>query len=196
MPSPVAKITAIAAKEIQAPWVNLVTSTMHNTMPVISAPKALMAWARRIRRRFAGSRSVASNRCQCRIMPDCDSTNDTNGPRQATALTSPGTPVRVIALGDSLIMLADEFPEMGIRGPKAIGGSPVTISVYVEDVDAIFARALEAGATPVRDVEDQFYGDRAGQFEDPFGHRWSISTHIEDVPPDEMAKRAAGAMSG
>jgi PhnB protein len=97
-------------------------------------------------------------------------------------------------IGDSLIMLADEHPEMGIRGPKSIGGSPVTISVYVENVDDVFERAINEGAKEIRAVENQFYGDRSGQFEDPFGHRWSVATHIEDVPPDEMAKRASEAM--
>jgi PhnB protein len=101
-----------------------------------------------------------------------------------------------LEFGDSLIMLADEFPDMGHRGPKAVGGTPVTISVYVEDVDAAFQRALEEGATEVRSVENQFYGDRTGQLEDPFGHRWSVATHVEDVPPDQMEKRAAEAMSG
>ena len=104
-----------------------------------------------------------------------------------------------LELGNSVIMLADEYPEMGIRGPKSIGGSPVTISVYVEDVDSVFERALKEGATATREVENQFYGDRTGQFEDPFGHRWSVATHVEDVPADEMTKRAAeamGAMSG
>jgi PhnB protein len=100
-----------------------------------------------------------------------------------------------LELGDSLIMLADEYPEMGIRGPKAYGGTPVTLAVYVEDVDDVFARALAAGATSVRPVEDQFYGDRSGQLEDPFGHRWSIATHIEDVPPEEMQERVAKAMA-
>ena len=99
-----------------------------------------------------------------------------------------------LELGDSLIMLSDPFSEMGVRGPKEIGGSPVTISVYVEDVDAVFDAALEAGATSLRPVENQFYGDRSGQFEDPFGHRWSVATHVEDVPPDEMEKRAAAFM--
>jgi PhnB protein len=98
-----------------------------------------------------------------------------------------------LQLGDSLIMLADEYPELGIRSPKALGGSPVTISVYVEDVDAAFDRALRAGAKALRPVEDQFYGDRIGQFEDPFGHRWSVATRIEDVTPEEMARRAAEA---
>ena len=99
-----------------------------------------------------------------------------------------------LEIGDSLVMLSDEYPEMGHRGPKTIGGTPVTISVYVEDVDDAFERAVSSGATSVREVEDQFYGDRTGTFEDPFGHRWSIATHVEDVPPDEMAKRAAEAM--
>jgi len=96
-----------------------------------------------------------------------------------------------LQLGDSLIMLADEFPEMGALSPKTVGGTPVTISVYVDDVDAAYERALQAGAKSVRPLENQFYGDRTGQFEDPFGHRWSVSTHVEDVPPDEMQRRAA-----
>ena len=101
-----------------------------------------------------------------------------------------------LQIGDSIIMLADEFPEMGQRSPKGLGGSPVTISVYVEDVDNVFDRALQAGAKELRPVEDQFYGDRSGQFEDPFGHRWSVASHVEDVPPAEMAKRASEAMGG
>ncbi len=101
-----------------------------------------------------------------------------------------------LQIGDSVIMLSDEFPQMGIRSPKAIGGTAVTISVYVEDVDSVFERAVGAGAKPLRPVEDQFYGDRSGQFEDPFGHRWSVATHVEDVPPDEMARRAAEAAGG
>jgi len=100
-----------------------------------------------------------------------------------------------LQIGDSLIMLADESPEMGQRSPKSIGGSPVTISVYVEDVDETFDRAVKAGATVVRAVEDQFYGDRSGQFEDPYGHRWSVASHMEDVPPAEMAKRASEFMA-
>ena len=100
-----------------------------------------------------------------------------------------------IEIGDSVIMLADEFPDMGVRGPKAFGGSPVMLTVYVENVDDVFGRALNAGATSVRPVENQFYGDRAGRFEDPFGHQWHVATHVEDVPPEEMPKRAAEAMS-
>jgi PhnB protein len=101
-----------------------------------------------------------------------------------------------LELGDSLIMLADEHPETGNVGPRTVGGSPVMISVYVEDVDSVFERALAEGATSIRPVENQFYGDRTGQFEDPFGHRWSVATHVEDVPPEEMEKRAAEAMAG
>jgi PhnB protein len=101
-----------------------------------------------------------------------------------------------LEIGDSLLMLADEFPEMGMRGPKAVGGSPVTISLYVDDVDGVFERAVQGGAKPLRQVENQFYGDRVGSFEDPFGHRWSVATHVEDVPPDEMERRAAESMGG
>jgi PhnB protein len=101
-----------------------------------------------------------------------------------------------LELGDSVIMLADEFPDMGARSPKAIGGSPVTISLYVEDVDDVFSRATKAGAKELRPLENQFYGDRTAQLEDPWGHRWNVGTHVEDVPPDEMAKRAAEMMGG
>jgi PhnB protein len=96
-----------------------------------------------------------------------------------------------LELGDSLIMLADEFPEMDARSPKTVGGTPVSMLVYVEDADAVFDRAIEAGAKELQPVEDKFYGDRSGQFEDPFGHQWSVATHVEDVAPEEMAKRAA-----
>lgn len=96
-----------------------------------------------------------------------------------------------LELGDSVIMLADEFPEMGAQSPKTIGGTPVTVMVYVDDVDTVFDRAVKAGATSLRPVEDKFYGDRGGEFEDRWGHRWSIATHIEDVAPDEMARRVA-----
>jgi PhnB protein len=101
-----------------------------------------------------------------------------------------------LQLGDSVLMVADEFPDMGGRSPRTVGGSPVIVSVYVEDVDSVFERAVQAGATAVRPVETQFYGDRAGQFEDPFGHQWSVATHVEDVPPDEMERRVAQAMGG
>jgi PhnB protein len=101
-----------------------------------------------------------------------------------------------LAIGDAVIMLADSFPDMGAPTPSALGGSPVTLMVYVEDVDDVFARATKAGAKEIAPVQDQFYGDRSGQFEDPFGHRWNVATHVEDVPPDEMEARAAQAMGG
>ncbi len=118
------------------------------------------------------------------------------GAKERMQMPAPGGKIghAEIEIGDSLVMLADEFPDMGVRGPSAYGGSPVTISVYVEDVDATYARALDAGAKSISDLENQFYGDRSAQFEDPFGHRWSIAQHVEDVPPDEMQRRAAEAM--
>ncbi|MDP9072328.1 MAG: VOC family protein [Actinomycetota bacterium] len=101
-----------------------------------------------------------------------------------------------IQIGDSVIMLSDEVPEIGVHSPRTIGGSPVTLSVYVEDVDAVFALAVQGGAEVLSPVENQFYGDRSGQFVDPFGHRWNVASHVEDVPPDEMERRAAEAMGG
>jgi len=98
-----------------------------------------------------------------------------------------------IKIGDSPIMLADEAPEMGARSPKTIGGTPVSLLLYVEDVDAWASKAVAAGAKVQRPVQDQFYGDRTGTFEDPFGHVWSIATHKEDVSLEEMKKRAASA---
>jgi PhnB protein len=94
-----------------------------------------------------------------------------------------------IRLGDSLIMLSDEFPEYGGKAPDTLGGSPVSLHLYVEDVDAFVRNALDAGAKEVKPVMDQFYGDRSGQLEDPFGHLWWVATHKEDVAPDEMQKR-------
>jgi PhnB protein len=118
------------------------------------------------------------------------------GATERMRMPSPGGRIghAELELGDGLIMLADEHPEMEILGPRSVGGSPVTINAYVDDVDSVFDRAIAEGATSKRPVENQFYGDRSGQFEDPFGHRWSIATHVEDVPPDEMAKRAAAMM--
>jgi PhnB protein len=96
-----------------------------------------------------------------------------------------------LLIGDALIMLADEYPDIGFRSPESLGGSPVVIHLYVEDVDAFCDRAVSAGAELTRAVEDQFYGDRSGQLRDPFGHVWSIATHKEDVSPEEIKKRAA-----
>jgi PhnB protein len=96
-----------------------------------------------------------------------------------------------IAIGRARVMLADEHPEMGFRSPKTIGGSPVIIHIYVEDVDALVARASAAGATVTRPPTDEFYGDRIAQLTDPYGHSWSFATHKEDVSVEEMARRAA-----
>ncbi len=101
-----------------------------------------------------------------------------------------------IKIGDSYVMLADEFPEMGARSPQTIGGSPVTLILYVEDVDAVVDRAVEAGAKLIRPVANQFYGDRTGGVTDPFGHVWFVATHVEDVPFEELKKRAAAAHGG
>ena len=99
-----------------------------------------------------------------------------------------------IKIGDSVIMLADEHPAMGYRGPRSLGGSSVSILLYLEDVDGVFERAVKAGAKAQRPVMNQFYGDRSGTLEDPFGHVWTVATHVEDVAPEEMQRRAQAAM--
>ena len=96
-----------------------------------------------------------------------------------------------IQIGDSRVMLSDEHPQMGANGPGHFGGSPVTLHLYVENVDEIFAKAVEAGVEIIRPVADQFYGDRSGMFKDPFGHTWNVSTHVEDVSPEQMQERMA-----
>src|SRR5437588_4731231 len=96
-----------------------------------------------------------------------------------------------IKIGDSHIMLADEFPEMDARSPQTIGGTPVGLMLYFEDADSVNARAVTAGAKVLRPVQDQFYGDRAGTITDPFGHKWTIATHKEDLSHEEMEKRSA-----
>jgi PhnB protein len=101
-----------------------------------------------------------------------------------------------LQFGDSVVMLSDEFPEMGVMGPRSLGGTPVTLNLYVEDSERTFERAVAEGSTVVQPVEDRFYGDRSGQLVDPWGHKWNVSTHVEDVDPDEMQRRAAEEMSG
>ena len=101
-----------------------------------------------------------------------------------------------IQIGDSHLMLADEFPEMGFLSPQSLGGSPMMLHLYVDDVDSTAKTAETAGAKVTRPVADQFYGDRGGQFEDPFGHKWYVATHVEDLSPEEVRERAAKAMSG
>ena len=98
-------------------------------------------------------------------------------------------------IGDSRLMLADEFPDMGALGPTALGGTPVGLAVYVEHVDAVVARALEAGAKVIKPLQDQLYGDRSATLADPFGHKWTLATHIEDVSPEELERRSAAMSS-
>ena len=96
-----------------------------------------------------------------------------------------------IKIGDSVVMLADANPQMGSKSPKALGGSPISLLLYVENADDTVKRATAAGAKVVRPVENQFYGDRMGGIEDPFGHQWYVATHVEDVSPEEMKRRMA-----
>jgi PhnB protein len=115
----------------------------------------------------------------------------------ATELFRLGEPGMVghaeLKLGNSVIMLADECPQMGAVSPDSVGGTPVTLMIYVEDVDAFTDNAIAQGLQVMRPVEDQFYGDRSGQFKDPFGHQWCFATHKEDLTPEELQQRAAAA---
>jgi PhnB protein len=120
------------------------------------------------------------------------------GATERMRMPSPGGKIghAEISIGDSVVMLADEHPEMGARGPRAVGGTPVSLMVYVPNADETTRAAVSAGARILRPVEDKFYGDRSGTIEDPFGHQWHISTHVEDVPEDEMQRRAAAMAKG
>lgn len=95
-----------------------------------------------------------------------------------------------LKIGDSILMMADEFPEFGSRSPQSLGGSPVVLNIYVEDVDALFNQAVAAGATVTMPLKNQFWGDRYGQVTDPFGHQWALGSHVEDVAPEEMERRS------
>ncbi len=119
------------------------------------------------------------------------------GAAELARLEGPGGKLMhaAVRIGDSVLMLMDEFPEWGTLGPKALKGTPVTLHLYVKDVDAEMARAVAAGATVTMPVSDMFWGDRYGQVEDPFGHRWSIATHTRDLSPEEIRK-GMEAMSG
>ena len=99
-----------------------------------------------------------------------------------------------IKIGDSILMMADEFPDMGYKGPQSYGGTSTSIMLYVADVDAQFQKAVAAGAQVKRPLKDQFYGDRSGTITDPFGHEWTIATHKEDLSMEEIGRRAAEAM--
>jgi PhnB protein len=101
-----------------------------------------------------------------------------------------------LEIGDSLLMLSDPFPQSQTRAPKELGATSASVFMYVEDVDAVVKKAVDEGATIAMEVADQFWGDRFGTVTDPFGHLWSIATHVEDVPPEEMAERAQVAMAG
>ena len=120
------------------------------------------------------------------------------GAKLRLRLDAPGGKVghAELEIGDSLVMLADENPEMGALAPLTVGGTPVGLHLYVPDVDAVAAKAVAAGAALKRAVENQFYGDRLGSLVDPFGHLWHISTHIEDVSPEEIGRRAAAMAKG
>jgi PhnB protein len=114
------------------------------------------------------------------------------GAEEMVRMPAPGGRVghAEIRIGDSMVMLADENPEMNARSPKSVGGSPISLLLYVDNVDKTVEGAVAAGAKLKRPVADQFYGDRMGGIEDPFGHQWYVATHIEDVSPEEMRKRS------
>ena len=99
-------------------------------------------------------------------------------------------------IGDSPFMLADESPQMGNKGPKALGGTPVSLMIYVDDVDTTYKQAIAAGGVEMKPLQDQFYGDRSGTLTDPFGHVWTVATHKEDVSPEEIDKRLAAMAAG
>jgi PhnB protein len=101
-----------------------------------------------------------------------------------------------LKIGDSPIMLSDEHPDLGHVGPQTLGGTPVGIMIYVDDVDTIYKRAISGGGQEIKPLQDQFYGDRSGTLKDPFGHMWTVATHVEDVAPAEMKKRMAAAHGG
>lgn len=118
------------------------------------------------------------------------------GATERMRMAAPGDTIghAELQIGDSVVMLGDMPADQG-SNPRSLGGTPVLLCVYVDDVDAVFDRAIEAGAKSLEPVQNKFYGDRTGMFEDPWGHQWSVMTHIEDVAPDEMAQRAAEAAS-
>jgi PhnB protein len=119
------------------------------------------------------------------------------GAKERVRMEAPGGAIghAELEIGDSVVMLSDPFPQSSTRPPKELGGSSVSVFMYVEDVDAVVKRAVDSGATVLMEVEDQFWGDRFGTVQDPFGHSWSIATHVEDVAPEEIAERAKAAMA-
>jgi PhnB protein len=119
------------------------------------------------------------------------------GAKERGRMDAPGDTIghAELEIGDALVMLSDPSPQSATRSPKELGGTSVSVFMYVEDVDAFVKKAVDAGANVVMEVADQFWGDRFGTISDPFGHIWSIATHVEDVPPEEMEERAKAAMA-
>ena len=119
------------------------------------------------------------------------------GAKEIVRMDAPGGKIghAELEVGDSRIMLSDPFPQASTRPPKELGGTSASVFMYVEDVDAVVKQAVDAGATVTMEVANQFWGDRFGTITDPFGHVWSIATHVEDVPPEEIAERAKAAMA-
>jgi PhnB protein len=120
------------------------------------------------------------------------------GAKERVRMDAPGGKIghAELEIGDSVIMLSDPFPQSSTKPPKELGGTSVNVFLYVEDVDEVVKQAVDAGAKVTMEVADQFWGDRFGSMEDPFGHSWSIATHVEDVPPEEIEERAKKAMAG
>ena len=119
------------------------------------------------------------------------------GAKERMRMEAPGGKIghAEIEIGDSMVMLSDSFPQSTTKSPSELGGTTAGVFLYVEDVDAVAQQAVDAGATVTMEIADQFWGDRFGSLTDPFGHSWSIATHVEDVPPEEMAERAKEAMA-
>ena len=120
------------------------------------------------------------------------------GAEERSRVPLPGGKLMSVELwfGDSAVMVADEFPELGIRSPQTIGGTSIVLNVYTEDVDGLWRRAVDAGAEVLHPLRDQFWGDRHGQLTDPFGHRWGLAQHLRDIPPEEIVRAAAEAFGG
>jgi PhnB protein len=119
------------------------------------------------------------------------------GAKERVRMSGPGDSIMhaELEIGDSVVMLSDPFPQASTKPPKELGGTTVSIMTYVEDTDSVYKQAIDAGATSLMEPDDMFWGDRFGSVQDPFGHSWTIATHVEDVPPEEMQKRSEEWMS-
>jgi PhnB protein len=119
------------------------------------------------------------------------------GAKERVRMSGPGDSIMhaELEIGDSLLMLSDPFPQASTRPPKDLGGTSASIFLYVEDIDAVYKQAIDAGGSSLMEPDDMFWGDRFGSVQDPFGHSWTIATHIEDVPPEEMEKRSEAFMA-